>query len=465
MRIELSYNPQFRGTRRFPGPMALAQDDFTARFDLRRLYRGAKAYVRVQFQSLENPRAWSEPVVAQFQNRRGVCEDIRFCWGGDTAGQGWGINESFGGMRIYESMRQVSPDFFIHSGDSIYADGPIAESKAAEEGKVWTNVVTPEVMKVAETLQEFRGRYQYNMLDSNVRKFNAEVPQIWQWDDHEVVNNWSSAKDLSEDDRYTVKDVPLLIERGAKAFLEYAPIRPPSRREPSRVYRKIPYGSLLDVFSIDMRSYRGPNTGNLQTEPTPETAFLGNEQLQWLKASLLRSRATWKVIASDMPVGLIVRDGPTRFENMANADDGPPKGRELEMANLLSFIKRYRIKNIVWLTADVHYCAAHHYSPDRAAFQDFLPFWEFVSGPLNAGSFGPNDLDLTFGPRVDFQLAPSAPNLSPFAGLQFFGQVDIDKSSQELTVALKDLDGDVVYTKTLVPEASPFFPRRNRRCR
>ena len=29
--------------------------------------------------------------------------------------------------------------------------------------------------------------------------------------------------------------------------------------EPGRVYRKIQYGPLLDVFMLDMRSYRGPD--------------------------------------------------------------------------------------------------------------------------------------------------------------------------------------------------------------
>ena len=64
------------------------------------------------------------------------------------------------------------------------------------------------------------------------------------------------------------------------------------------------------------------------------------------------------------------------------------------------FIKENRIHNVVWLTADVHYTAAHRYDPSRAVFRDFLPFWEFVSGPLNAGTFGPGELDGTFGPQV-----------------------------------------------------------------
>ena len=60
----------------------------------------------------------------------------------------------------------------------------------------------------------------------------------------------------------------------------------------------------------------------------------------------------------------------------------------------------------MWLTADVHYAAAHYYDPNKAQFQDFEPFWEFVSGPFHAGTFGPNELDNTFGPEVKFFKAP-----------------------------------------------------------
>jgi alkaline phosphatase D len=102
----------------------------------------------------------------------------------------------------------------------------------------------------------------------------------------------------------------------------------------------------------------------------------------------------------------------------------------------------------------VHYAAAHHYAPERARFKDFDPFWEFVAGPLNAGSFGPAQLDDTFGPKVVFHKPPPAPNTSPFAGFQFFGQVDIAAGSGVLTVQLKDIDGRTVHTEVLSPDTS-----------
>ncbi|WP_020484633.1 alkaline phosphatase D family protein [Methylomonas sp. MK1] len=459
MMLKYAYNPQFNDAISVRGPYALAETDFTARQDLTGLPEGKDVYVKVWFEDLTNARGKSEPVIGHFHTI-GKRDDIRFVWGGDTAGQGWGINESFGGMKIYEAMRQVQPQFFIQSGDNVYSDGPIPESKLAENGQLWTNVVTPEVSKVAETLDEFRGRYKYNLLDENVRRFNAEVPQIWQWDDHEVVNNWSDSKDLSADPRYTEKNIPTLIARATKAFLEYAPLRPHDAEESERIYRKISYGKLLDVFVLDMRSYRGPNTANLQSQENAETAFLGAEQMAWLQDELKNSKATWKVISADMPIGLNIGDGNTaqgqaRWEAVANGNDGAAAGRELEVARLLSFVKHEHINNLVWLTADVHYAAAHYYDPAKAASKDFAPFWEFVAGPLNAGSFGPNSTDGTFGPQVVFSKAPPAgqANLSPYAGLQFFGEVNIDKKSRAMTVDFKDIDGTVVFSKTLAAEA------------
>jgi alkaline phosphatase D len=458
MMVEYAFSPDFAGSKIVRGPYALEGADYTARQELAGLPAGKDVYVKVWFEDLTNARGRSEPVTGHFHTI-GEGEDIRFVWGGDTAGQGWGINPAFGGMKIYEAMRRVKPRFFIHSGDNVYSDAIIEPQVTAENGRVWTNIVTPEVAKVAETLDEFRGRYKYNLLDENVRRFNAEVPQVWQWDDHEVVNNWSDAKDLSADPRYTVKDVPLLVALAAEAFREYAPMRPCSAEESGRVYRQISYGPLLDVFVLDMRNYRGPNTHNLQNREGPETAFLGDAQVQWLERGLKNSRATWKVIAADMPIGLNIGDGVDaqgrpRWEAIANGNDGPAAGRELEIARLLGFIKEQQIKNIVWLTADAHYAAAHHYDPARAASKDFAPFWEFVAGPLNAGTFGPNSTDGTFGPQVVFYKAPPAgqTNLSPYAGLQFFGEVDIRRADRTLTVDFKDLYGASIFSKTLRPE-------------
>jgi alkaline phosphatase D len=453
--VERSFREDFADAVRLHGPLALEPSDFIARADLTGLPPDRDVFVRVVFEGLASGGTTSAPLEGRFRTAPARRRNVRFVWSADTAGQGFGINPDWGGMRTYEAMRHVQPDFFIHCGDTIYADAPIASTVTRADGTVWRNLVTAETSKVAETLREFRGRYAYNLLDECVRRFSAEVPQVWQWDDHEVLNNWFDIKDLSQDSRYSEKSVRLLAAYATRAFLDYAPMRPHGPDEAERVYRRVPYGPLLDVLVLDERSYRGPNSYNRQAQPGPDTAFLGTRQLAWLKQELRGSTALWKVISSDMPIGLVVPDsrdaeGRDTFDAVANGD-GPPLGRELELADLLRFIKHERIRNVIWITGDVHYTAAHHYDPNRARFQDFDPFWEFVSGPLNAGSFGPNPLDDTFGPQVIFQRTPPAPNAPPSAGFQFFGQVDIDGASGEMTVTLKDVAGANLWARSLAP--------------
>lgn len=119
------------------------------------------------------------------------------------------------------------------------------------------------------------------------------------------------------------------------------------------------------------------------------------------------------MIAADMPLGIVVPDGAANFEAVAQGDPGVPLGRELQIAELLRHVKHQRITGTVWVTADVHYTAANHYAPERAAFTDFAPFWEFVSGPIGAGGFPAGRLDATFGPETAYvQSAPFA-NMSP----------------------------------------------------
>ena len=85
----------------------------------------------------------------------------------------------------------------------------------------------------------------------------------------------------------------------------------------------------------------------------------------------------------------------------------------------------------------------------RAAFTDFEPFWEFVAGPINAGSSGPNTLDGTFGPRLDFE-AHGPVMGSPRSGEhQYFGHVEIPEDGREFRVRLINAVGRTVYSRTL----------------
>ncbi|WP_252717207.1 alkaline phosphatase D family protein, partial [Herbaspirillum sp. B65] len=172
--VEYSTSEHFANPIRIAGPTALARDDYSARVDLRGLPAGQRVYYRVQFQDLVHESALSEPLTGSLMvpaaAQHGQVRDITFAFSGDEAGQGWGINEQWGGYRVYESMRRFRPDFFIHSGDQIYADGPIQAEVKLDDGSLWRNVVTEAKSKVAQTLDDYRGNFAYNMLDANKRR-------------------------------------------------------------------------------------------------------------------------------------------------------------------------------------------------------------------------------------------------------------------------------------------------------
>jgi len=452
--VEYSTTESFANPSRVAGPAALETTDFTARVDLSGLRAGQRIFYRARFQSLQDLRVSSEPIAGAFTTppAAGAPRDVTIAWTADTVGQGWGINPDMGGMRLYDTMRTANADVFIHTGDTIYADGPLQAEVKLDDGRVWRNLVTPEKSKVAETLDEFRGNHRYNLLDEHVRRFNASLSQFVIWDDHEVLNNWYPTEILGSDLPHAEKSVALLAARARRAFQEYTPNRfDPS--DPERIYRACRFGPLVEIFGFDMRSYRGPNSANRQTTASDESAILGASQVEWLKRRLLASTATWKIIASGMPLGLVVSDGPA-YEAVANRDGGPPLGRELEIAGLLTFIRDRRIRNVVFITGDVHYCAAHHYDPVRAAYTAFHPFWEFVAGPAHAGTFGPGELDRTFGPEARFVGIPPGmkQNRPPSDGFQFFGTLRVSARTRALTAALHNVAGDKLFSVDLPPE-------------
>lgn len=450
MVVEWSLSDRFTDLRRVVGPVATADSEFATKLTLKGLPPGQRIFYRVLFEGRGGSADASPATPGELLTAARDSQDVFFAWSGDTCGQGYGIDDTRGGMLTYDSIRRLQPDFFVHSGDMIYADNPILPELKLPDGTVWRNRVTEGKSKVAETLAEFRANYRYNTLDRHVRAFQAAIPVFAQWDDHEVRNNWYPGQTLAEDDRYTVKDVDLLATRARQAFFECNPVTP-SRQQ--RIYRQISRGPACDLFFLDLRSYRAANSTNTQPGPGPETAFLGASQLQWFESALRRSRARWKVVCSDMPLGLAIGDAGGRWEASSNGNDGPPLGREFEIARLLRSLRDHQVHNVIWLTADVHYAAAHYYDPNRAAFPDFLPFWEFVSGPLHAGTFGPAPLDHTFGPSVFWRSrAPGAvQNAPPSANEQFFGTVRIHARTGVASIDQHNRLGDKLWGIELPP--------------
>lgn len=446
--VDWSVDPRLRaGVRSARGGLATAETDFTARVALSGLAPGARVHYRIRFASEDEPGVFSEPLFGSFRAAPARPSGLKLAWSGDLCGQGFGIDPSRGGIPIFSALRREAPDLFVLCGDVIYADQPLRASIELADGSVWKNLIVPEKLRRAESLADFRANYAYNLRDAGFRAFLAEVPVFFQWDDHEVENNWSPGPGWPGDAAEHREDLRKAA-LGRRAFLEYAPAGPAGP-----LHRSFSYGPELDLFLLDGRGFRAPNDENREERASIGTAMLGRAQLDWLAAGLSASRATWKIISSPSPLALVIGTDKAR-DGFANGA-GPPLGREHELAELLSGLRARGVSNVVFISADVHYAAAHRFDPSRAARPDFDPFWAFVAGPLHAKGFGPAPLDPTFGPELVYaSVDRSAPSeRPPMLGYSSYGTLTVDARTRALSVALRRGDGSLLFEQVLRPRA------------
>jgi len=372
--------------------------DFTGKVLLKDLQPATRYYYQVRF---SHGDVATEPLVGSFITAPALESlEITFIWSADLGGQNFCRRPEY---TIFREMSKIEPDFFLFLGDTIYADESCA-SPPNEPGSSF----------VATTLEQYRAKHRYNLADTPLREFFAQNA-VWAiWDDHEVKDNFSGPFEP-------------LMPLGRQAFLEYYPIAP-NPQDPTRLYRSFRWGKLLEVFILDTRQYRSRNT-----DPDgPHKTMLGVEQLAWLKQGLLNSSATWKVIISTVTLSVASK---------ARAQDSWASGTSLtgferELWEIVDLILSNKIGNIIWLTGDVHFAQAISYDPDKDNIPDF---YEFTSGPLSALVGNPRPLDLTLNPK----------SLYADTGFFNFGVVHIAETG-ELTVEIRDLEGKVRFTYTII---------------
>ena len=454
MLVDWSTTESFQNVRRVRGPQTTDAAGYTARVDLTGLPPGQRIFYRVQFEDLTDSRNLSTPAHGTFLSAPREARDVTFAWSADTVGQGWGINTAWGGLRMYETMRLARPDFFIHTGDTIYADSTVPPEIRLPDGTMWRNVVTDEKSKVAETLDEFRGNYTYNLLDDNVRRFNREIPQLWLWDDHEVKNNWYPGMSLDADDRYTQKDARVLAANARQAFLEYSPMRLSPGAVPP-IYRSCSYGPLLEVFAIDLRTYRGPNTTNRQNAAGAETVHAGAQQLAWLKQ---RAALVHCDLESDRERSAH-RPGRARRHDRVRSDcqrrcrpSARPRARD----------RRSPALHAAGADSERHLGDGRRALRGGASLRSAARALQGVRSVLGirrrpaARDYRRRRRRSTArsDQRSDStaRRADSRHAVGPAAGLQFFGKVRIAAKTRVMTVSLHNLAGDSIYAVELEPE-------------
>src|SRR5246500_5217245 len=106
MLVEVATTESFKDARALPPIAALPERDFTAKMLVEDLPGGQDIFYRVKFRDLSHISVESEAVVGRFRTAPSDKRDVSFVWGGDVAGQGWGINPNDGGMFTFSAMKK-----------------------------------------------------------------------------------------------------------------------------------------------------------------------------------------------------------------------------------------------------------------------------------------------------------------------------------------------------------------------
>jgi len=360
-----------------------AERDFIGQFTLRGLTPDTEYWYRVLAHGAGSPAA-SEFARFRTAPAPGRSAPVRFSWSGDV-GQGMANRPPF---PAFASIAAEDPAFFIFNGDTIYGDS-----------------ITP-VGPGATTVPEFWAKYKENREDPLFQALARSTPMIITWDDHEVDNDYRGQNPR--------------LGPGRQAFTDYWPI---SARPPSTTYRSLRWGRELEVFVLDNRQFADP----LDAPDGPGKTMLGVEQRDWLAREVRRSSARWKVLVTSCPLSILRSADPPQDDWVSY---------EHELGLLVNGWRAAGVRDIVWLTADVHWGQAIHYPR--------YGMWEFVGCPIGAN------------PRVEGRpLSPTFEPVETYLGLRerFYGSVAIDPAAATMTVDLKGEDGTVRHT-TVIPSAA-----------
>lgn len=367
-------------------------------------------------------------------------KSISFIFAADLGGQKHCRQADEGGYSIFEKMKGLTPDFFIANGDMIYAadrcplQGPSDDWKNIPGN--FSGIADPEInwTNTEQVRDTYLMHWQYNKADPHLQSFLQNTSMYSQWDDHEVINDFGALWPYWNSFNKDREGYPNIVNEGRKTFFDYSPIER-NPEEKNRIYRSFNWGPYLDLFILDGRSYRSPNS--MADTPENNKTMLGSKQLEWLEQGLKNSSAVWKVISSDIPISvptganasILGRDG---WANGNETNFSSKTGFERELQQLLEFLDNSNIKNVVFVTTDVHFPANILYEVDANDDEDKLIFHELISGPLSAFRFGtPGGAPI---PKLDATLNPKI--LYEEGGIFNFGHVEVQKKPEDNLVHL-----------------------------
>jgi alkaline phosphatase D len=289
-------------------------------------------------------------------------------------------------------MQREDVDFVVCLGDYIYAESYHAKGKTGvRDDKIGrANADNPGIVREAVSLADYRAKYALYRSDKTLRDLHAKLPMVTTWDDHEVQDNYAGAAPgggLDPAKHYTAARKAA----GYKAFFEAMPVM---RSGKSRIYRSLRFGKNVDLLMLDQRQYRDDQPcGDATAPPCAELDAprndLGRAQMSFTKQRLSSSGAAWKVIGNE----LMMMNAELPGGNYYGFDNW--QGYTAEREELLAHIKSSGIKDVIFITGDIHTFIAGDVRTAKSRGESVA--LEFVGGSITSQSFGETDLPIGGG--------------------------------------------------------------------
>ncbi len=310
-RFEISENKNFSNSQFSELLAADSISDFILKYKFRDLKPDTRYTYRLHFGNNKEDQFLSQ--VASFKTNPGKDKSsetsfvvvtgmnyYHFHYGRYNKSQAYTGNDKHLGYPALKSILDIQPDFFIGTGDNVYFDHPNEQNFRSNLDR--GNEPHPGGYQGKEVVDESGMRQKYHEQFSQQRFIDLfqSVPTYWEKDDHDYRKN--------DADPFTV--FPITHELGIKNFKEQLPIVDPKSNY--KTYRTHRITKDLQLWFVEGRDYRNANS----MQDGPEKSLWGNEQLQWLKSTLLDSDATFKILISPTP--MVGPDDASKKDNHVN---------------------------------------------------------------------------------------------------------------------------------------------------
>lgn len=295
---EVSRNATFTqrvSTGRFTTSVA---SDHTVKIDVSNLAPGTEYFYRFNALGVNSPVGRMRTAPAVVANPSSVRFGLVSC-----------SNFEAGYFTAYRHLAQRDDlDFIVHVGDYIYE---YANGQYGPAGFAGTTRAHDPATEIT-TLSDYRRRHACYKADGDLRQLHARYAFITTWDDHETANNaW---RDGAENHTPGTEGVwETRKNAGIQAYYEWMPLRQPvatgSDGESRPIYRRFSFGTLLDLFMLDLRQYRDEqpaSPADTAVVNSPARTLLGTQQTQWLQGNLVASSARWKMIGNSVQITPII---------------------------------------------------------------------------------------------------------------------------------------------------------------